>query len=518
MRYALRLAAVVAGGLAVGGPTLAQAPGEERALPGHVEQADIDAGKWTFEQLRLAGERLFKAKFTVQEGATRPAQTHLDNATGRPAGSAPSFIRTVGPDSNSCAGCHNMPVVGGAGDFSTNVFVPTTARELDVFSIAPETGAERGTPGMNGSGAIEMLAREMSYELFAVRERAVKQARETNAPARLPLIAKGISFGFITALPDGTGLPDGYLRFNEVSGVDRDLIIRPWNQKGQIPSLRAFSVNALDRHSGMQAVERYGIRITGTDDFDEDGVADEITTGDVTALTLWQASMPAPGRVMPADPARRAAVVSGEGKFAEAKCTSCHVPALTLNNPIFSEPGPFNDEGTMRAQDVTQTVRFDVTKDTPEPRIERTPDGHAIVRAYTDLKRHRICDREKPHFCNELLVRDAPPPDQFITKRLWDAGNTMPYGHRGDLTTLREAIENHGGDARASRLAFEHMPAADQAAIIEFLKSMQILPEGSPRVVEEKAEPALPYGRATPIIRSSAQAAGTSAAAGPSTR
>jgi mono/diheme cytochrome c family protein len=480
----------------VAGLALGTVAAEERALPGHVDQADIDAGKWSFEQLREAGKRLFQAKFTILDGATRPGQTHLDNPTGRVAGSAPTFLRSVGPDANSCSGCHGQPHVGGAGDFAANVFVPTTARELDPFSIAPEAGAERHTPGMDGSGAIEMLAREMTRDLISIREQAVKAARETGAPARRELVTKGVSFGFITALPDGTGLPDGNLRFNEVTGVDRDLIVRPWNQKGQIPSLRAFSVNALNRHHGMGPVERFGIRITGTRNFDESGVADKISVGDVTAITVWQASLPVPGRVMPKEPARRAAVAVGEAKFAEVKCASCHVPALVLNDPVFSEPGPYNDEGTMRAQETTHFVRFDLTRDTPSPRLERLSDGRAVVRAYTDLKRHRICDREKPHFCNEHLVRDAPPPDQFITKRLWGVGNTMPYGHRGDLTTLREAILNHGGDARESRIAFEHLAAADQDAVIVFLETLQVLPEGSPSVIEETPAPPLPYARA----------------------
>ena len=74
---------------------------------------------------------------------------------------------------------------------------------------------------------------------------------------------------------------------------------------------------------------------------------------------------------------------------------------------------------------------------------------------------------------------------QFLSHRLWDVGNTGPYGHRGDLTTMTEAIHFHGGEARASRDAFFALPADDQAAIIEFLKTLQILPDGSPPMVDE---------------------------------
>jgi CxxC motif-containing protein (DUF1111 family) len=63
-----------------------------------------------------------------------------------------------------------------------------------------------------------------------------------------------------------------------------------------------------------------------------------------------------------------------------------------------------------------------------------------------------------------------------MTRKLWDVGNSAPYGHRGDLTTITEAILVHGGEARDSRDRFAALPTADQAAVVEFLKSLQVLP------------------------------------------
>jgi hypothetical protein len=62
-------------------------------------------------------------------------------------------------------------------------------------------------------------------------------------------------------------------------------------------------------------------------------------------------------------------------------------------------------------------------------------------------------------------------------------GNSAPYGHRGDLTTITEAILVHGGEARASRDAFVALSSEEQVKIVKFLKTLQILPAGSPRVV-----------------------------------
>src|SRR5215831_2411327 len=54
------------------------------------------------------------------------------------------------------------------------------------------------------------------------------------------------------------------------------------------------------------------------------------------------------------------------------------------------------------------------------------------------------------------------------------------FGHHGQFTTMREAVlTGHNGEASASRIAFQSFPAYDQDSIIEFLKSLQILPEGT---------------------------------------
>jgi CxxC motif-containing protein (DUF1111 family) len=87
-----------------------------------------------------------------------------------------------------------------------------------------------------------------------------------------------------------------------------------------------------------------------------------------------------------------------------------------------------------------------------------------------------IADARTPHFANERLSQNFVPRDVFRTAPLWGVGSTAPYGHRGDLTTLRAVILAHGGEAADSRAAFEALEAADQGRIIEFLKSLQIDP------------------------------------------
>src|SRR5215468_10469499 len=83
------------------------------------------------------------------------------------------------------------------------------------------------------------------------------------------------------------------------------------------------------------------------------------------------------------------------------------------------------------------------------------------------------------------MAQNGVPTNQFITRKLWDVGNTAPYGHRGDLTTITEAILHHAGEARLARERFSSLSKDQQGEIIEFLKQLQILPNGSPRIIDE---------------------------------
>jgi hypothetical protein len=217
------------------------------------------------------GEALFLAQFTTLDGAGRPEATQAIDPTRRRHPREQAFFRTAGPDGGSCAACHNQPTVGGAGDFVTNVFVSEGFESADFDSLDPQFSNERGTNHLFGAGLVELLAREMSRELQAVRDQALKQARASGTAVRVKLEAKGVEFGFITAQGDGS------VNLDELDGVDTDLVIRPFSQKGVMTSLRQFTVNALNHHHGMQPDERFGARWTGSDDFDGDGKTNEMS-------------------------------------------------------------------------------------------------------------------------------------------------------------------------------------------------------------------------------------------------
>ncbi|HZC80300.1 MAG TPA: di-heme oxidoredictase family protein, partial [Nitrospiraceae bacterium] len=296
------------------------------------------------------GAQLFSAKFTIQEGAGRPKS----KGTGAPISDPSSplvfprnFDRLSSPDANSCSGCHNAPVSGAGGDRVTEVFVLAQRFDHLTFDHADgivtrggvdESGKfvtmdnatdDRKTIGMNGSGFVEMLARQMTAELRAERDATLPGTSRQ-------LMTKGISFGILSHNADGSW------NTSQVQGIAApslsttgtnppSLIIRPLHQVGNIVSIRQFSNNAFNHHHGMQSEERFGLNA----DPDGDGVVNELTTADLTAVSMYQATLAVPGRVIANDRAIERANLVGEVLFDQIGCATCHatLPLSSDNNP-----------------------------------------------------------------------------------------------------------------------------------------------------------------------------------------
>jgi len=285
--------------------------GREMAVPRHLQ----DGEEFTLSTKALIehGRTLFTAAWTIEDGGGRP----LTKGTGNPLGDTTSpllfprnFNRISAPDANSCAGCHNLPfgIPGGGGDIVANVFVlgqrfdfatfdgsdttPTRGEmnEIGQSSQLQNIANSRATLGMFGSGFIEMLARQITEELQAIRD--ITPPRGSRA-----LVSKGISFGTIARAPDGGWITSGVQGIAApslaTSGPKNppSLVIRPFHQAGNVVSIRQFSNNAFNHHHGIQSTERFGI---GTDP-DGDGVVNEMTRADVPPSRSSRRPWPCPG-------------------------------------------------------------------------------------------------------------------------------------------------------------------------------------------------------------------------------
>ncbi len=454
-------------------PVIALAnPWSENVIDTHVDQSTISGTLPldVLEALRKKGEHLFTGHFTEADGVGRPFATQAIIPTRRKRPPENAFFRTAGMDSNACSGCHNQPVAGGAGDFVTNVFVSEGFESADFDSLDPQFSNERGTNHIFGAGLIELLSREMTADLRSIRRQAAAEARDTGRPVTAQLAAKGVRFGYIVAAPDGV------IDLGGVQGVDADLVVRPFTQKGVMTSLRQFTDNALNHHHGMQPSERFGLRWTGTRDHDGDSHEDEISEGDVSALVAWQAALPPPTVMTPADPAWQAAAARGSSSFTAIGCAECHKPALPLASLEFVDPGPSDMAGTLRTADVAAPAVYDLALYDWAKKLPRNEKGEVLVPLFGDLKRHTIADQQVAVLGNELLAQRFVERNVFMTAELWGVGSTSPYGHRNDLPSLDTVIRAHGGEGRAARDAYIALSDEERDNIVAYLRTLVIQP------------------------------------------
>ena len=416
--------------------------------------------------------------------------------------------RVTGPNGQACNECHLEPFGTFAGNSATAVHRdPLRMGNMDEF-------IRRDTPSLHGAGGLQRLAEEMTDALHAQRAAAGNKACATGHAVKKKLVAKGVHFGGIIALPGCAGDFDT----THVVGVDENLVIKPFQWERSDATIRVFSRGAFHNELGMQPVEL----IEGVDG-DFDGVLDEVSIGDMTSVAIYLAGQPRAttrqelaklGIIPPLTHEEKEAIWHGGKLFKKIGCANCHRPALLLKDPTFSEPSlnpdyqenmvsgvgnllpgespdgkfPFGQIAVDEGVDPADPINFDLTTDLPDNIVPKpgggefhlgnfqtNKHGHAIVRLFGDLKRHDMGDEPTPLSENGLaenIDEQGTGRDNWLTKELWGVGSTDPYLHDGRATTLTEAILEHGGEAKMSRTKFLAMPVFKQAAVIAFLNNL----------------------------------------------
>lgn len=485
-------------------PTAAQLATVAALHSGQAEHADqrellalVNYGQpaVAFREAFQQGDELFETQFNTLDGVganvgqglrfTQVPRADLD-APGEWATHSPK--RITGPNAEACNQCHGTPVDDGAGRaINNNVRDPGHTGQAAHFIV-------RNTPHLFGAGAIQVLAEEMTEALQAQQQAATIQTCTTGVPVTVDLNAKGISFGQLIVTPQSGVTCAVTVDTTGVNGVNPDLVVRPFQWKGVIASVRAFNRDAAHQELGMQSVEIVGEGVDG----DGDGIVNELTVGDQTALALYVAAQPRPttrlelanlGLIQPLTTAERTAIRQGGRRFHEIGCTACHTPQLSIADPIFDEPSrntayrdeifPAGQDPVALGVDPAQPISFDLTQAQPDNQLEfdnrayplgsflRTADGSALVTLYGDLKRHDMGPELAERIADEGVL-----PAVFLTENLWGVGSTAPYLHDGRATTLAEAILAHGGEGAASRAAFLQLTATEQADVIAFLNNL----------------------------------------------
>lgn len=405
----------------------------------------------------------------AEPGAIRPNATAEERATFE-RGKAVALRRFtkaegLGPDFNVtfCAACHEKPTTGGG------------AARYRQFLLA----AQR-----LGDGSFQFLGKSGVVPHFSLSDaRAITPAQTNVLATRVPIPFFGV--GLLAEIPDSVILANADPDDKDHDGVrgrpnyDRGFVGR-FGRKSQTVSIEGFIRGPLFNHAGItsnplpdglraklpvpsaatsastpspgtRSIQGEGDEVVAQQSqaqaaapdaptTDMDGAPDpELSENDLFDLVSFSMLLAAPKADDPTPETE-----AGRALFARAKCTACHVPALS---------GP-----------------------------------RGAIPAYSDLLIHDMGDE-----LGDGIEMKLAKGNDFRTQPLWGIAALGPYLHDGRADTLDDAIRMHGGEGKASRDAYAALSDAERANVLAFLRSLGGRAQASAGLVPPNA-PALAVG------------------------
>ena len=333
----------------------------------------------------------------------------------------------LGPAFNgtSCAACHNIPAVGGAG-----ILLETRVGYRD-----PD-GTFRG---LNAAG--DTLMHLFSTPAHSCQPIIPDDVTIVARRAPIPLFGAGL----VEAIPDDTLLalqdPDDRNR-DGISGraaVIEDIAtgtarVGRFGWKAQHATLLAFAGDAylnemgisndLFHHDTVFGVPPERMRLCDSTPDPEDRPDPATGRRGIDNFESFMRLLAPLDRGPQTQQSR-----DGEQIFTAIGCASCHVPGLTT--------GPSRD------------ALFD----------------RKVIRLFSDLLLHDVGT-------GDGIQQAAASPEEIRTPALWGLRARRPLLHDGSGATAADAIMRHRNEAELARLGFERLSPDDRSRLIAFLNSL----------------------------------------------
>jgi CxxC motif-containing protein (DUF1111 family) len=332
----------------------------------------------------------------------------------------------LGPSFNApgCAFCHNVPKTGGSSavtEIHASKFVPPDFCD-PLFEEGGPVIEQQATP----------LLREKGIEKEEIPPSASGQALRTSPQL--------FGFGLIDGIPEVAILanadPDD-IDGDGISGRANRFIdgrVGRFGRKAFLPDLFEFNAGAFPIEQGvttpLQPVEETinGVHVPPETDPVFEPEIDISVINAVTDFTRFLSPPPKRSIRQISDTFEKKAVLKGKGLFRKIGCVKCHIPSMRTGQ---SEIPALNREE---------------------------------IFLYSDLLLHDM----GPGFIDICL--GLATPSEFRTEMLMGLRFKKQFLHDGSAVTVREAIERHGGEARASREEFDNLKERDKKALIKFLE------------------------------------------------
>lgn len=327
----------------------------------------------------------------------------------------------LGPlfNAQGCAICHAAPVSGGDGAIS----------EIHASRVLPNGFCD---PLVESGGPVfqQNFTQALQDSLGFTTEPI-----PADADTALRTTPDVFGFGLLDAVPDSTLLALADPEDSDGDGISGrvnrffDGRVGRFGRKALVPTLDEFNEGAFQIEQGVTvpAVPDEGTVggqpiPAGVDPLPEPEL-DAASIDAVRAFVRFLAP-PAPEKL-------KGAARYGEEVFTQMGCASCHVPSLR-------------------------------TGDHPVAAL-----AHKDVRAYTDLLLHDMGSGLADVCLGLVATRE-----EFRTEPLMGLRHATRFLHDGSATSIEAAIAAHGGEAAASRDAFDALSDADRQALLEFLGSL----------------------------------------------
>ncbi len=219
--------------------------------------------------------------------------------------------------------------------------------------------------------------------------------------------------------------------------------------RGQTENLHEFVLGACAVELGLEAPGHLQPMDPLHVGFDENGRAVSPTQGldisdeECKSLTRFVGRLPAPRRSDPIDDLEAEGVARGERRFEKIGCADCHVRQVAGITGIYSD-----------------LLLHDMGEGLEDPVPANPATGSLSSRSYYGG-------------VDSLLVKSSPEERrEWRTPPLWGVRDSAPYLHDGRAQTFYEAIAWHGGEAAKSARAFRELEKDEREEVLAFLNRL----------------------------------------------
>lgn len=253
--------------------------------------------------------------------------------------------------------------------------------------------------------------------------------------------------------------------------------------RGQLEDLDLFVKGACAAEVGLQVEEMNQSKDPLKPDYELQGT--DLSSEQTSQLVAFVRSLPRPEQIMPEDPNERSYVNQGAVLFDAIGCAECHVQEVGQLSGVYSDfllhdMGP-EFEDPVPAKAIKRTV---ITAGESDVRVGfgtfETGSKYSMPAYYGSEEvevdtRRTVADptTSKSRFQRFLSIERQDHFKEYRTPPLWGVADSAPYLHDGRATTIRAAIEWHGGEALVSRANFARLSEEEQVAILKFLDSLK---------------------------------------------